>query len=89
MAPDSFTFKLTVPNDPAGATVVGVVASHAATYTQLDAAKGAAFVERVKSAASHAMKAADGKPCLVVFAAEAGQLSVTIGDESVSEPLPS
>lgn len=89
MAPDSFTFKLTVPNDPAGATVVGVVASHAATYAKLDAANSAAFVDRVTSAAANAMQAADGRPCLVVFAAEAGQLSVTIGDQSVTEPLPS
>lgn len=89
MAPDSFTFRLTVPNDPAGVTVVGVVATHAAEYAQLDAAKGAAFVERVTSAASHVMKTADGTPCLVVVAADGGQLSVTVGSQSVSEPLPS
>ena len=54
MSPSSFTFKLTVPNDPEGVTVVAAVAAHAVEYAQLDAAAGAAFVERVREAARQA-----------------------------------
>jgi hypothetical protein len=89
MSPAEFTFKLTVPADPEGASVVAVVATHAAEYARLDAAAGAAFVERVRGTAGAALKGATGTHCVVVFAAAAGQLTVTIGTESVSEPLPS
>jgi hypothetical protein len=88
MTPDSFTFKLTVPTDPEGATVVGVVAAHAVEYAKIDKAAGDAFVTRARSAAAQALKGATGHSCQVVFAAADGQLTVTIGAQSVSEPLP-
>jgi hypothetical protein len=75
MSPQEFTFKLTVPNDPEGATVVGVVAGHAVEYANIGAAAGSAFVERVRTTA-------------VVFGAADGQLTVTIGAKSVSHSLP-
>jgi hypothetical protein len=87
MSPSEFTFKLTVPNDPEGVTVVGVVATHAVEYANLDAAAGAAFVERVRTTAAEAMKGATG-PALAVFAAANGQLTVTIAGRSISQPLP-
>jgi hypothetical protein len=88
MSPSSFTFKLTVPNDPDGATVVAAVAAHAVEYAQLDAAAGAAFVERVRGVAQHALTTASGTSCLAVFAAANGELTVTMGGESASQPLP-
>ena len=89
MSPSEFTFKLSVPNDPEGATVVAVVATHAVEYAKIDGAAGPAFVERVRAAAAQALKVTAEKPTLVVFAAANGQLTVTIGSQSVSEPLPS
>ena len=89
MTPQAFTFKLTVPTDPDGATVVAVVAGHAIEYTGVEAAAGAAFVERVRATAAQALKSATGHHCLVVFAAKDGQLTVTVGGQSVSQPLPS
>jgi hypothetical protein len=88
MAPQDFAFKLSVPNDPAGATVVAVVATHAVEYAKIEGAAGAAFVERVRAAAAQALKTPAEKPTLVVFAAANGQLTVTIGSQSVSQPLP-
>jgi hypothetical protein len=89
MSPSEFTFKLTVPNDPEGLSVVAIVANHAVEYTNLDKGAGARFVERVRGAVGQAMKGSDGTNCLVVFAAARGQLTMTIGGQSVSEPLPS
>ena len=87
MSPSSFILKLTVPNDPDGVAVVGVVATHTVEYTKLDADAGAAFVERVRDAAAQALEAANA-PAVAVFAADNGQLTMTIGGHSVSLPLP-
>jgi hypothetical protein len=89
MSPSEFTFKLTVPNDPEGATVAAVVATHAVDYAQIDKAAGAAFVERVRGAVARALKTASGTHTPVVFAAAGGHLTVTFGGDTVSEPLPS
>lgn len=88
MSPQAFTFKLSVPNDPAGADVVAALAHHAVEYAGIDAAKGEAFVQRSRTAAAQAMKAAGAGHCQVIFAAANGQLSLTIGGQAVSEPLP-
>lgn len=89
MSPSEFTFKLTVPADPEGASVVAVVANHAVEYTNVDTAAGARFVDRVRGFAATALTGATGTHCLVVFAAANGQLTVTIGKDSISERLPS
>ena len=90
MSPQDFTFKLTVPNDPEGATVAAVIATHAVQYVGLDAAAGAAFVERVRAGVLEAVKAAPAstKPTLVVFTGGDGQLTVTVGGKAISQPLP-
>jgi hypothetical protein len=88
MTPHAFSFKLTVPADPDGATVVAVVATHAAEYAGINGAAGAAFVERARATAAQALKGANGKHCLAVIAAADGQLTVTIAGQTVSEPLP-
>ena len=87
MTPEAFSFKLTVPADPEGATVVAVMANHAVEYTKIDAARGAAFVERARAAAAQALESSGGKHCLAVIAAADGQLTMTIGGQTVSEPL--
>jgi len=87
MSPSSFTFNLTVPNDPEGVAVVGLVATHTVEYANLDAAAGAAFVERVRAVAAQVLEAANA-PAIAVFAAADGELTVTIGGQTVSQPLP-
>lgn len=90
MTPQAFTFHLTVPNDPEGATVAAVMATHAVHYAGVDAAAGAAFVERVRDCVLEAVKAAppSAKPTPVVFTGASGQLTVTVGGKSISQPLP-
>jgi hypothetical protein len=88
MSPSSFTFKLTVPNDPEGATVAAVVATHAVDYANIEAAAGQAFVDRVRQTALQALQARDGTHCQIVVAAADGHLTFTIGSQAVTEPLP-
>ena len=89
MTPKDFIFKLTVPSDADGATVVAVVAGHAVEYAGIEGAAAAAFVERVRAAAVKALTAAAARNgCLAVFTAADGNLTVTIDAESVSQPLP-
>jgi hypothetical protein len=87
MSPSSFTFKLTVPNGPEGVAVVGVVATHTVEYVNLDAAAGVAFVTRVHDVAALVLEAANA-PAVAVFAAANGEVTITIGGESVSQSLP-
>ena len=88
MTPTSFLFKLTVPNDPEGASIVAIMAAHAVEYAAIEASAGAAFVERVRAAALPVLKGSDAMGCPVVFSAEDGRLTVTLGGQSLSEPLP-
>ncbi len=88
MTPTSFSFKLTVPNDPEGATIVAIMAAHAVDYAAIEASAGAAFVERVRAAALPILKSGDARGCHVAFSAGDGRLTVTIGGQSLSEPLP-
>jgi hypothetical protein len=83
----AFKFKLTVPNDPHLAAIVADVARHAAEYAKLDAAAVDGFVSRARDAAAKALKSAPGHSCLMVFTAADGTLSVTIGSETISQPL--
>jgi hypothetical protein len=89
MSPQDFSFKMTLPADAEAATIVAVVAGHAVEYAGIEGAAGAAFVERVRATA---LKALDGaaarQSCLAVIGAANGRLTVTIGSESVSQPLP-
>ena len=59
MTPQDFTFKLTVPNDPDGATVVAVVAAHAVEYASIEGAAGAGVRRaRARRRAGRPLKAA-------------------------------
>jgi hypothetical protein len=89
MSPASFTFKLSVPNDPRMAIVVGDMARHAADYASLDEATAASFAGRALAAAGKILKGDSNKTTLVVFSAANGTLTATIGAESISQPLPS
>jgi hypothetical protein len=88
MSPSSFTFKLTVPNDPEGISVLAALAAHAVEYAKIEAAAGAAFLERVRDAASKAMAPSGGGSCLAEVTAADGQLTVTIGAHTASQALP-
>jgi hypothetical protein len=88
MAPDSFSFKLTVPNDPEGISVLAALAVHAVEYANVDAGARDGFIARVRDAAGQAMSASTAPSCLAVIAAAGGQLTVTIGTHSASQPLP-
>jgi hypothetical protein len=86
MSPASFTFKLSVPNDPDSTAIIGEMAKHAAEYAKLEAAAAQAFEARARSAAARALTS--GAPITqAVFAAADGALTMTIGAESVSERL--
>jgi hypothetical protein len=87
MTPSSFTFKLTLPNDPELAPMVADMARHAAEYVKLEGAAAEGFVERARSAAVKALKAAPGDGCLAVFTAADGELSIAIGNETIAQPL--
>ena len=87
MTPSAFMFKLTVPNDPSQVAMVAEMARHVADYAKLEAAAADGFVERVRGSAAKALKAATGHSCLAVFAAADGALSITIGGETISQPL--
>ena len=88
MSPSSFTFKLTIPNAPDGATIAAGVAAHAAEYANLPEPDRAAFAAQVRDFAGKALKAGTAHACVMVFAAADGQLTVTVGKDSISQPLP-
>ena len=87
MTPSSFTFKVSVPNDPRQATVIGELATHAAQYANLDAGAARQFGERAQAMAVKALTAGKGNATTAVIAAADGTLTVTVGDESASQPL--
>jgi hypothetical protein len=87
MTPSSFTFKLSVPNDPEMAAIVGEIARHAAAYANLDEAGAVAFSERALAAAGTALNGDRSKTTLLVFAAADGTLKLTIGGQSITQPL--
>lgn len=87
MTPAAFKFKLTVPNDPNLAAIMADMARHAAEYAKLDGAAAEGFVERARAAAVKVLRGATGQNSLVVFAAADGTLSITIGGETISQPL--
>ena len=88
MNPQDFFLKLSVPNDPAGVDVVVAVARHAATYANIESSKGAAFVDRARAAATLVLTGGTPSHCAVTCAADQGQLMLTMGGQTVSEPLP-
>lgn len=87
MSPSAFTFKLSVPNDPGQVLLVTEVARHAATYAGLEAGAAAGFVERATAAAAAALAGGAGAVQAVLTAAD-GVLTLTLGGERVSQPLP-
>lgn len=86
MTPSSFSFKLTVPVDPRVTDVVADIAAHAAEYAQLEGAAAAGFVDRARAAAGKILEGG-GPSCQATFAAADGHLTMTIGGETVSQPL--
>ena len=87
MNPSSFTFKVSVPNDPELATIIADLAQHAAEYANLDAAAVAAFVERARAVVAKSIKPGGTAAVTAVIAAADGKLTVTVGGESASHAL--
>jgi len=86
MTPASFTFKLTLPRDPALGDIVADVAAHAVTYAEMDQAGGGEFARKVAAAAA-AELAAGTAPCLIVVTSADGELRCTIGSHTVSQKI--
>ncbi len=87
MSPSSFTFKLTVPTDPELAALIAEMARHATGYANLNGEPADRFVERARAAAARSLQASSGPSCQAVFTAADGTLSMTLGSETVSQPL--
>jgi hypothetical protein len=87
MTPTSFKFHLSIPRDASLVPVIRDLAAHAAVYTQLDADAGARFAAAVAAASERALTAEPGA-CAVDFSCADGVLLVTIGAETVRQPLP-
>ena len=88
MSPSSFTFTLSVPNDPELASMVMQVARHAAVYANLGDGAADGFIDRTRSALATALAGAAGGSTSVVIAAADGTLSARIGSHTVTAPLP-
>jgi hypothetical protein len=84
MSPKSFTFKLTVPRDPQSLSVVGALASHAATYAGLEAATCTDFVTRVESTAAGLLRSPGAAQIQVVVTRDASGLTFAIDKAPVS-----
>ena len=88
MTPAVFSFKLTVPRDPALAEVVADLVRHAVGYAGLNHEAGAAFVARASAATAVELAAGATPSCPVVIAAEGGELRITVGSQTLSQPIP-
>ena len=89
MTPSEFSFKLSVPNDPQMASIVGDMARHAAEYAKLEDGAAKSFCDRALAAAGKMLKGDDTKTTLAVFTAANGALTLTLGTETISELLSS
>ena len=87
MTPAAFTFKLTVPRDPALADVVSDVAQHAVAYAGMNDEAGAACMTKVRAAIAAELAPGKTPHCLVVIAATGGELRCTIGSQTISQPI--
>jgi hypothetical protein len=87
MSTAAFKFKLTVPRDPALADVVSALIQHAVGYAGMSEDAGAAFVKKAKAATAAELGPGGTPHCLVVIAATGGELRVTIGSQTISQPL--
>ena len=87
MTPAAFTFKLCVPRDPAMTEVVTDLVNHAVGYAGMNDEAGAAFVKKVKAATAAELGSGETPPCLVVISAAGGELSVTLGNQTISQQI--
>ena len=87
MKPALFSFKLTVPRDPALADVVADVVSHAVDYAGLNEEARAAIAAKARAVTATELAASATPSCLVVIAAADGELRITIGSQTISQPV--
>ena len=90
MTPTSFTFLLTLPCDARFVPILREVAMQAVTYSAMEKAIGADFVDRVAAAGFEALSLGpSGAECQVRFACDQGELRVEVGGEHIRQPLAS
>jgi hypothetical protein len=77
---------MTLPRDSRLVGVVRDVCAHASSYAALGPEAAAGFCERVVKATERAI-GMGGPPCTLAFEYGAGELRVTVGGETVSQPL--
>ena len=87
MTPSEFSFKLSVPNHPQMASIVGDMARHAAEYARLEDGAAKSFCDRALAAAGQVLKGDDTKTTQAVFTVGNGALTLTLGTETISEQL--
>lgn len=87
MTPAAFTFKCSVPRDPALADVVSDLVQHAVGYAGMNEAAGASLVSKVKAATTAELRPGATPHCAVVIAAAGGELRVTLGSQTISQPI--
>ena len=87
MTPAAFTFKLSVPRDPALADVVSDLVHHAVGYAGMTEEAGAALVTKVKAATAAELGPGATPHCLVVIAATGGELRVAVGSQTISQQI--
>ena len=87
MTPAAFTFKLSVPRDPALAGVVSDLVQHAVGYAGMPEDAGSALVKKVKAATTAELGPGATSHCAVVIAAAGGELRITIGSQTISQPV--
>jgi hypothetical protein len=87
MKPALFSFKLTVPCDPALADVVADVVGHAVNYAGLTPEAGAELAAKARAVTAAELAAGVTPSCPVVIAAADGELRITIGSQTISQPV--
>ena len=87
MTPSSFTFKLSVPREPALAALVAEVVAHACAYAEMHDAVRESLAGEVAKAAAQELGVGDGESCPIVMVAADGTLTVTIGGHTVSQKI--
>ena len=86
MTPAAFTFKLSVPRDAALAEVVSDLVQHAIGYAGMNENDGVDFMKKVKAATTTELAGGQGH-CVIVIAAARGELKITLGSQTVSQPI--
>jgi hypothetical protein len=87
VSPESFNFTVTLPGDHRLIGVVRDLCVHAVGYARLSPDAGASFCDRVADAARQAVADQPDASCRLVFDCTKGELRVTVGGRTLTQPL--